>query len=276
MFADDTNVFISGKDPVAIANQINGELTTFVEWLRSNRLSLNIGKTNYMLFSPTRSKSSPDLQIKIDGSTLEQVHSCKFLGVLLDDKLTWKAQINHISGKISKSIGVLSKARKYLDINSLLSLYYTMLYPYLLYCIIAWGKANTGIINPLIKTQKRAIRLMCSLRKYDSTSIYFKELKIMRLDDLYNYSVNIFMYKLFNGDLPPLFNDYFTKNQSHHNHSTRHGGLLRPPLIKTVLANNFIKKQGVSIWNYTIQNISWTGLIGSFKSNLKKHILDLY
>ena len=165
MFADDTNVFISGKDPIAIANQINVELNTIVEWLRSNRLSLNIGKTNYMLFSPTRSKPTPELQLKIDGSTLEQVHSCKFLGVLLDDKLTWKAQINHISGKISKSIGVLSKARKYLDRNSLLSLYYTMLYPYLLYCIIAWGKANTGIINPLIKTQKRAIRLMCNLKK---------------------------------------------------------------------------------------------------------------
>ena len=145
-----------------------------------------------------------------------------------------------------------------------------------MYCIIAWGKARIGILDPIVKSQKRAIRLICSLRKFDSTSSYFKELKIMRVQDLYTYSVNIFMYKFTNNDLPSIFDSYFTFNQAYHNHETRQKYFFRPPLMKTWHGNNFIRKQGAQIWNLTIKNVQWNGLIGSFKSCIRKNILNDY
>ena len=151
-----------------------------------------------------------------------------------------------------------------------------MIYPYLLYCVLAWGKANMCVLDPLVKSQKRAIRMICGLRKYDSTSASFKDLKIMKLLDLYPYAVNIFMYKYSQGDLPELFNNYYRRNDTYHSHATRQKDYWRPPLVRTKLANNFIKKQGAIIWNVTVQNISWDGLLGSFKSNVKKSIFEEY
>ena len=118
--------------------------------------------------------------------------------------------------------------------------------------------------------------MICAMRKYDSTSAVFKELKIMKVKDLYCYAVNILMYKYNEGALPELFNDFFRRNDTYHSHATRQKDFWRPPLVKTKLANNFIKKQGAIIWNSTIQNVSWEGLLGSFKLNIRKSILGEY
>ena len=151
-----------------------------------------------------------------------------------------------------------------------------MIYPYLLYCNLAWGKANLYILDPLLKSQKRAVRLVCGLRKFDSTSASFIKLNIMKFHDLYIYSTNIFMYKFNHNDLPCVFNDFFYRNQSYHSHQTRQKENLRIPLVKTAIANSFIKKQGALLWNETIKKVTWKGKLGSFKKAIKRYIIDSY
>ena len=117
---------------------INDELKDIVIWLRANRLSLIISKTHYMLFS-NKKVIPANVTIEINGQPITWVSKTKFLGVIIDNKLTWKEYISYISGKVAKGIGIISKVRKYLNKNTLLDLYYSFIYPYLTYCNQVWG-----------------------------------------------------------------------------------------------------------------------------------------
>ena len=101
LFADDTNIFCSGNDAQQISKLVTKELSKLKDWFAVNKLSLNVNKTNYMLFS--NSKGTSDVEIKIDRATVNRVHSTKFLGVIIDEKLTWKGHIDLVKSKVAKS-----------------------------------------------------------------------------------------------------------------------------------------------------------------------------
>ena len=116
-------------------NVMNIELNKLSIWLKANKLSLNVKKTHFMFFSPPRKKAEFSNRLTIQGENINQVHETKFLGVMVDDKLSWACHINYISKKVSKGIGILYKARKYLPKSCLVTLYYSFIYPYLNYCL---------------------------------------------------------------------------------------------------------------------------------------------
>ena len=114
MFADNTNLFISEKNLPELIPIMNTELTKYMTWMNVNKLLVNVSKTNYMIFRKKRMKipeNIPDLLLNRE--KLQRVSTVKFLGVVLDDTLTWLPHINRIKNKVSKGIGVISKARKY-------------------------------------------------------------------------------------------------------------------------------------------------------------------
>ena len=138
LFADDTNIFARGADLEELSSRMNAEMIKLYDWLKSNRLSLNISKTHYMVFNPKTRIPCQDIKLFINGRKLEEVKECKFLGVILDNKLSWKSHCSYIARKISKPIGIISKAKMYLEQDSLKTLYYSFVYPYLLYSNITW------------------------------------------------------------------------------------------------------------------------------------------
>src|ERR1043165_78987 len=139
LFADDTNLFYSDKSLDNLQNVLNTELSKLVEWFRANKLSLNAQKTNYIFFGYKKIPRNQNLKLSLDGNSISQVESTKFLGVYLDEKLTWKNHIDHISLKISRGLSIMSRVRNILPLHVILMLYHTMIYPYLTYCNIVWG-----------------------------------------------------------------------------------------------------------------------------------------
>ena len=103
MFADDTNVFLSGPSIAELENSMNTELALLYDWLCTNKLSLNITKTHYILFQPPKRNVAFNIRLHIDHKEILKVDTTKFLGVLLDSKLSWKPHINYNKYKISKS-----------------------------------------------------------------------------------------------------------------------------------------------------------------------------
>ena len=81
--------------------------------------------------------------------------SIKYLGVHIDDRLTWSVHIFHINNKLAKTLGILHKIKHLLNSDTLLTLYYTLFYPYLNYCNVVWGMANKTIQKSLVLLQKR-------------------------------------------------------------------------------------------------------------------------
>ena len=132
LFADDTNLFKSGKDSNLMKIEIENELSQISEWLKINKLSLNIKTTQFLIFTSKKS-FCPEIELNIDGHRIEQTFTTKFLGVIIDSQLSWTSHINYICGKISKGIGIILKARKVFDKETLVTIYYSFIYPYLQY-----------------------------------------------------------------------------------------------------------------------------------------------
>ena len=133
LFADDTNLFMSHKDPVYLAASLNSELNKLSTWFKANKLSLNLKKTNFMLFKPRQKRYHFPMQICINEQRIEQVKETVFLGVVLDEHLSWKPHISQVARKISKSIGVINRARFFLPKPCLKTVYYCLVYPFLYY-----------------------------------------------------------------------------------------------------------------------------------------------
>ena len=103
LFADDTNIFFSHDDMSKLMNVANSQMQNISEWLRANMLSLNEKKTNFMIFRPRQKRQTFDLSLKINSRKIDHVKETMFLGVILDEHISWKSHISHIASKISKS-----------------------------------------------------------------------------------------------------------------------------------------------------------------------------
>ena len=111
LFADDTNLLISGDTVAETVNIMNRELSAIETWFKSNCLFINLQKTNFMVFSTKASVHNSPFSLHINGHKLEQVSKTKFLGVIIDNKLNWEHHITYVKSKISKCIGLLLRAR---------------------------------------------------------------------------------------------------------------------------------------------------------------------
>ena len=108
MFANDTNLFLSHKSPDRFFASINVELENVSTWFKSNKLSLNVDKTKWLLFHPLSKKQLlPHILPKL----IKREHVRKFFGVFIDENLSWKQHIDIVSSIIYKSIGILYKSR---------------------------------------------------------------------------------------------------------------------------------------------------------------------
>ena len=108
-----------------------------------------------MIFRPRNKKLDASDEILISGCKIEQVPTTKFLGVIIDCNLTWKYHVNYVCSKICKNIGILIKSRKIFNMDTLLTLYYSFIYPYLNYCVHLWGPTYASYINKVFLLQKK-------------------------------------------------------------------------------------------------------------------------
>ena len=157
MLANDTNLFYGHNDLKTLFSLVNQELQKINEWFEANKLSLNVEKTKYSLFhKPSRRDDLPLLlpKLLIKKHKVERVESIKFLGVLLDENLSWKDHIKYIENKVTKNIGLIYRAKLFLDKTSLLTLYYSYINTYLNYANLSWGSTNRTNPKKLQKSTK--------------------------------------------------------------------------------------------------------------------------
>ena len=161
MYADDTtlvgrikNFTINNQNNElnTIRDNINKELNKISEWLKLNKLSLNASKSKYMIFSK-RNRVINNIDLKIDGTIIQQVNDFNFLGLTIDEHLQWKQHIEKTANKCSRTIGIINKLKHYLPTHIKLLLYQTLLNPHLNYCILVWGYRCAR----LIKIQKKLL-----------------------------------------------------------------------------------------------------------------------
>ena len=268
LFADDSNVFLSGKNIDQVITDINGALVGLVEWLNTNKLTLNVKKTHFMVFNTPRSNIPINNHVIINGQTIDRVESTRFLGVLLDSKLTFKHHISHIRSKVAKGIYILGRARKFFDEITLKDLYYAFIHPYFHYCNEVWGSTYSTYLDPLIKLQKHALRIIAGVSRNHHTFELFQRYNIIQLKNLYKFSVYLFLYKLCNKKLPYSIQSSYTFNHQIHHYFTRQADNLHVYKCSSEARKRSLRHQCSILYN-TNSDINYSVSVASFKFAIK-------
>jgi hypothetical protein len=278
LFADDTNLFYSSKDISLLFQTVNKELEKLTQWFKSNKLSLNINKTKYTLFHRLHKKAYIPLKLPdlfIDNKLIKREQSIKFLGVLLDENVTWKDHIGLIENKISKNLGILYKAKQFLNQSCLKNLYFSLIHCYLNYANIAWCSTNSTKVKKLLSKQKHAIRIISNVDRLTHTRTLFNELNILNVYKLNLYHVLIFMFKLDKKISPILFNSIFKKIS--HIYPTRFSknNYIQSKIFYSVTKFS-IANRGPKLWNSILNNELKTNYsLNQFKTKLKQLLMAI-
>ena len=128
-------------------------------------------------------------------------------------------------------------------------------------------------MDPLVKLQKRAVRLIAGVKKYEHTDPLFRKFKILKLHQIYIYVVQIIMYKYNHELLPSIFKKFFSRNQDIHHINIRCQNLYRPSLINSDPGKRTIRVTGVRTWNYFDNHICFQSSLVSYKLSLKNHLV---
>ena len=194
LFADDTTLTCSKSNYSDLIVDTNTNLALLYEWTVNNRLSLNANKTSVLLFSNRISDVISPLLLVVNDVPVFCENSVKFLGVSIDRRLSFADHINSICTKISKTIGIFYRIRFNIPESVLINLYYSLVYPYLIYGVLLWGDASLIHLHPLIILQKKVLRVITSSHYLAHTEPLFQKTKILRLNDIYSYILGIHMY----------------------------------------------------------------------------------
>ena len=257
VYADDTTVIVTGRTVREAAEKANSILDRYYNYFTYNKLTVNQGKTKYMVFHNKRDISKLKLHstcnIMMNGVVLERVKTIKFLGICINDKLNWDDHKNSIKMKISRNLGIIYKCRNIFDKGELITMYNCFVLPYLLYCLPLWGGSVQSDSDVIVKIQDKVIRTLFNVKRSED-GWQEVENKIMPVKQLYNIEVAKFCFKHINDTLPIHFTENIMPKlaKSMHSISTRHSHYLNYKLdaqSSLPLGSKSFTTQCIKVWN---------------------------
>lgn len=267
LFADDTTLSITNVNYSVLIEQTNGELRKVFSWMVANRLSVNVSKTFAILFTKRATDVDRNVNVYFKGEVVNILSRGKFLGVHIDGDLRFNHHINHVCNKLSKSTGILYKLRSFVPAKVMRNLYYNLVYPYLLYCNLVWGSTFNVHLDQLVLLQKKIIRIISSQGYLSHTNVLFREMGILKFNDLHTYVVALYAFKQnSNNSLTTLDHQYFTRNRENP----------VAPFHRLAVTQHSVSFSAPHVWNDLPLFVKNCTRLETFKMELKKHLLNSY
>ena len=193
---------------------------------------------------------------------------------MIDSKLSWKQHVTFIKSKISKSIGILCRAKKVLRTDSLVTLYNSFVYPMFSYCLEIWGRSYKVNIESLFRMQKKIVRIVTFSNRKEHTSPLFKKLNILPLSKLYEYRMLMFLFKFEKKCVPSIINNLFVRHSDVHMYQTRNARSLQiPRFTLDVFRHSFIYN-AITLYNKAVHKLDFSLNAFTFKFQVKRYLND--
>ena len=263
LFADDTSILITDKNIDILASKLNMAFQEINNWFMSNLLTIIFLKTHSMQFITKNSKPIGS-KIQYKTNELTETSHITFLGLEIDNLLSWNLHIDKVSNKLTSICFMLRAAKPYMSPSSLKTIYYSLFHSVMSYGIIFWGhSSNTQRVFVL---QKRAIRLITGQGNRISCRQIFKQLEILPLKSQYIYSTLLFVSK---------HNHLFTTNFNTHNIQTRHSDNLHVPSSSLTVFQKGIYFSGIKIFNkLPVELKQLMGSTKHFKTAVRRYLVS--
>ena len=264
-FADDTTVFMSGDCIEELCLDISVELGKVSEWLRANRLSLNIDKTSFILFTHAHIERNY-VSVSVGNHIIDQVNDIRFLGIQLDSRLNFNEQVNKLCKKLARVVGMMRKLRNLVPPHVTKSIYYSLFQSLLSYCIVIFGGCGKTNRDKLSKIVDRAQSLL-----HESVQLP------MSYDNLYLYHLLTQFHKYLTGPISSRFQNRINDHIPRHTYPTRHitnSNLMLPSVNKTTSKNQFFFN-AIKHWNKLPGDIKLINERDKFKKTLKSWLKNV-
>ena len=252
------------------------------KWLESNRLALNIDRTNFVTFhSAAYNSCSLQLHIvlKIRKKKIKYENHVCFLGVLLQCNLSWKSHLNELSEKLSRTIGSFYKIRHYAPLDTIVLLYHGPFAPFISYGVSVLRLTYPLMIENVLVIQKRIMKVITLNEISVHSTPIFNSLQILRLNDVFQLQPASFIYECVNNLSSSYFRNYFTAISPTHSIGTRQskrGDLFVERKNTTQYGIRSIHFSGARLWNSLPLTIRESPSLPNFRDKLKSHFLSNY
>ena len=270
LFADDSSLSTHGKRTETIQQTLQDSVDDVSQWCSHNKMALHNQKTKSMVIA-TRQKHQLQpliLNLTIGSVSIEQVHTHRLLGVIIDDRMNWHCHIDSVLKKMSRNLYLLSKLWHSVPIEPLLAFFHAHCLSHINYASTIWSNVDEDYFKKLNRLHRRAVKL--SYRAPDmTTEDKYRHLKIMSLKDQLKYNLCIMIFKQSHNLLPPYLQKLLPRQNTRTLEYTRPVGTSRLDLTQS----GFVYSS-VSAWNNLPSHCKSCHTIGTFKKHVRSHFLS--
>lgn len=275
LFADDTLIYIHGRNMDMLRERMNGELDKINHWLRLNKLKLNVSKTKVMVIGHSASATAIN-SILMDGEELEMVNQFKYLGVMIDHKLKFEDNVDYVCKKVAKKVGVLSRLSRNLTIGARITIYKSIIAPHFDYCSSLLFLSNESAFDRLQKLQNRAMRAVLRCKKLTPIVNMLEALDWLSVKQRVYATTLTFIFKLKNGLLPQYLREMVTFNGDIHGYQTRSRNDFH--IVRSGYSEgerNSLFHKGLILFNSLPQDLKRENSVTGFKRKLKQIVINM-
>ena len=263
IFADDTSIVVTNDNKLDFRQNLRRVMIEISNLFQCNRLTLNYGKTHFLQFL-TKKQNEMQHQIVTSNSVMTNINCTKFLGLIIDNTLSWKNHITEITPKLNKACYVIRTLTFLKSPELLRMVYFSYFHSIMSYGIIFWGNSHHSV--NIFKIQKRIIRIITNSNRYDTCRPLFKQLRILPLPSQYIFSILIFVVT--NKKL-------FQLNSQVHNIHTRYNDNLHLLSTGLTLVQKGVAYSGCKIYNHLPSQIKKnSNNVALYITTLKKFLLQ--
>ena len=269
LFADDAHFTVAAKTELQLMEKLITGMNQIGKWTRANKLRLNNNKSQFLVYGRNPNYYPWINELRFVDTSIQRLKTVKYLGVLIDECLSYKPHIELLSSKIARNVGIMRKLKKFFPYDVIRSLYFSTVHPYLLYCNVVWSSTFPTHLLPLRAMQNSAIRVLCGDKKGASVRRRYVERHILPLHGVSKFYSALFLFKYERGLLPQCFGQMFVAGCNVHEYSTRTASQIRRPQASTRRSFFSIRHVGPGFYNSLPNELLVDENIASFRSRLK-------
>ena len=251
LYADDTTLIFTAKTYDELYKFMNEDLHNLYQWLSLNKLTINTDKTKYMVYSITKKHSRQVFSRKVvlNGILIKKVEDFKFLGLHINQHLSWKSHMLKVLSKIRRNLGIVRKIAYFLDKHSLLQLYHCFIMSHIRYGIIVWHHSHKAIRKKIQACANKFLRIIFHLKPRDSVREIMKNNKLLSVKQIYHFEISKFMQRLALKKIPAPFLSLFESQTRTTGVDTRTASCFIQGQSRTLKCTQSVKHSGPSVYN---------------------------
>jgi hypothetical protein len=276
LFADDTNVFVHSHTLNDLNNKCQLVIDKIADWVLANRLSFNYDKTCYMIFSPNQNNpTTVILNLSLNNHQVHKVSHSRYLGVTIDENLSWKPHIKELCLDLRRYIGIFYKLSFKLPQHTLKLLYFALIYPRILYGIELYANTFLSYLHDLMVINNRLLRLIQHSRRTTPTKDLYLHYSTLPINKLYQLQLLLHAHTLLFsiGKLPEIFSKNMLLNNEIHNYHTRSQFAFHRISCNSTYGSKTSFNMCAKLWNSLPNNLKTIPSLNLFKKNLKSYLI---